>query len=142
MICLEIILTFQYPALWQKKLYEIKDKKKNNELVKAIKDKRIDLENEIKKMSEDEMRIEEPDKMLWVVQKNFDFNEEIQKQQGLWLKRVTPSQIRSILPISLAQLKAGNKSEKLKNEIRQLLYSLCRSRKLTKNTYENLVDII
>ena len=64
MICLEIILTFQYPALWQKKLCEIKDKKKNNELVKAIKDKRIDLENEIKKMSEDEMRIEEPDKML------------------------------------------------------------------------------
>ena len=142
MICLEIILTFQYPALWQKKLYEIKDKKKNNELVKAIKDKRIDLENEIKKMSEDEMRIEEPDKMLWVVQKNFDFNEETQKQQGLWLKRVTPSQILSTLPISLAQLKAGNKSEKLKNEIRQLLYSLCRSRKLTKNTYENLVDII
>ena len=40
----------------------------------------------------------------------------------------------SRLPISLAQLKAGNNSEKLKNEIRQLLHSLYRSKKLTKNT--------
>ena len=38
----------------------------------------------------------------------------------------------SRLPISLAQLKAGNNSEKLKNEIKQLLYSLYRSEKLTK----------
>ena len=38
----------------------------------------------------------------------------------------------SRLPISLAQLNAGNNSEKLKNEIRQLLYSLYRSKKLTK----------
>ena len=46
------------------------------------------------------------------------------------------------LPISLAQLKAGNNSEKLKNEIRQILYSLYRSIKLTKNVYKSLVDII
>ena len=48
----------------------------------------------------------------------------------------------SRLPISLAQLKAGNNSEKLKNEIRQLLYSLYISKKLTKNVYKNLVDIV
>ena len=48
----------------------------------------------------------------------------------------------SRLPISLAQLKAGNNSEKLKNEIRQLLYSLYRSKKLTKNVDKSLVDII
>ena len=46
------------------------------------------------------------------------------------------------LPISLAQLNSGNNSEKLKNEIRQLLYSLYRSKKLTKNIYQSLVDII
>ena len=46
------------------------------------------------------------------------------------------------LPISLAQLKIGNNSEKLKNEIRKLLYSLYRSKKLTKNIYKRLVDII
>ena len=38
----------------------------------------------------------------------------------------------SRLPITLGQLKAGNNSKKFKNEIRQILYSLCRSKKLTK----------
>ena len=46
------------------------------------------------------------------------------------------------LPISLAQLKAGNNSEKLKNEIRQPLYSLYRSKKLTKQIYKSLINII
>ena len=51
-------------------------------------------------------------------------------QQGQGLKILTPSQMLSRLPISLTQLKAGNNSEKLKNEIRQLLYSLYRSKNL------------
>ena len=46
------------------------------------------------------------------------------------------------LPITLAQLKVGNNSEKLKNEIRQFLYSLYRSKKLAKQLYESLIDII
>ena len=58
------------------------------------------------------------------------------------LKILTPNQMLSRLPISLAQLKAGNNSEKLKNEIRQLLYSLYRSKKLTKQLYKSLIDII
>ena len=45
----------------------------------------------------------------------------------------------SRLPISLAQLEAGNNSEKLKNEIRQLLYSLYRSENVTKQVYNNLM---
>ena len=44
------------------------------------------------------------------------------------------------LPITLAQLKVGNNPEKLKNEIRQLLYSLYRSKKLTKTIYNNLIN--
>ena len=44
--------------------------------------------------------------------------------------------------ITLAQLKAENNSVKLKNEIRQLLYSLQRSKKLTKQLYKSLIDII
>ena len=63
-------------------------------------------------------------------------------QQGQGLKILTPDQMLSRLPITLAQLKAGNNSEKLKNEIRQLLYSLYRSKKLTKQLYKSLVDII
>ena len=46
----------------------------------------------------------------------------------------------SRLPITLAQLKAGNNSEKLKNEIRQLLNSLYRSKKFTKTIYHNLIN--
>ena len=48
----------------------------------------------------------------------------------------------SRLPIALAQLKAGNNSEKPKNEIRQLLCSLYISKKLTKKLYKSLIDII
>ena len=62
--------------------------------------------------------------------------------EGKGLKILTPNQMLSRLPITLAQLKAGNNSEKLKNEIRQLLYSLYRSKKLTKNVYNNLINFI
>ena len=56
---------------------------------------------------------------------------ERRNQQGQGLKILTPDQMLSRLPITLAQLKAGNNSEKLKNEIRQLLYSLYRSKKMS-----------
>ena len=82
------------------------------------------------------------DKVLKIVEKIVIFNRENRKQQGLGLKILTPNQILRRLPISLAQLKAGNNSEKLKNEIRQLLYSLYRSKQLTKQLYKSLVDII
>ena len=48
----------------------------------------------------------------------------------------------SRLPITLAQLKAGNNSQKLINQIRQLLYSLYRSKKLTKTIDNNLISIL
>ena len=50
-------------------------------------------------------------------------------EEGQGLKNLTLNQMLSRLPITFAQLKAGNNSEKLKNEIRQLLYSLHRSKK-------------
>ena len=68
-------------------------------------------------------------KILNIVNEILKFNEQIRWGQGL--KILTPSQTLSRLPISLAQLKARNNAEKLKSEIR-LLYSLCRSKKLTK----------
>ena len=63
-------------------------------------------------------------------------------QQGQGLKMLTPDQMLSRLPITLAQLNAGNNSEKLTDEIRKLLHSLYRSKKLTKQLYKSLVDII
>ena len=78
--------------------------------------------------------------MLEIVEVILYFNQLTQSGKGL--KILTRNQILRRLPISLAQLNAGNNSEKLKNEIRQLLYSLYRSKKLTKNVYKSLVDII
>ena len=67
---------------------------------------------------------------------------ERRNQQGKGLKLLTPDQMFSRLPITLAQLKAGNNSQKLINEIRQLLYSLYRSKKLTKTIYNHLINAI
>ena len=91
-------------------------------------------------MSKEEKEIEKPNKIVDIVEKILEFNEKNQPGQGV--KILTPNQMLSRLPITLAQLKAGNNSEKLKNEIRQLLHSLYRSKKLTKNIYKSLVDII
>ena len=74
-----------------------------------------------------------------IVEEILEFSKKIQSGGGL--KIWTPDQMLHRLPITLAQLKAGNNSEKLKNEIRQLLYSLYRSRKLTKQLYKSLIDI-
>ena len=60
---------------------------------------------------------EKPDEILKIAEEILEFNK--QKQSGQGLKILTPNQMLSRLPINLAQLKAGNKSEKLKNEIRQ-----------------------
>ena len=120
------------------KKYETKNKN-NNELLGLIKARWSNLKDKIENMSEDGKKA---DKILKIVKEILDFNKEIQNQWGSGLKILTPNQMLSRLPISLAQLKAGNNSEKLKNEIRQLLYSLYRSKKLTKQLYKSLVDII
>ena len=60
--------------------------------------------------------------------------EQRRKKKGQGLKILTPDQMLSRLQISLAQLKAGNNSEKLKNEIRQLLRSLYRSKRFPKQS--------
>ena len=67
---------------------------------------------------------------------------ERRNQQWQGLKTLTPDQMISRLPIILAQLKAGNNSQNLINEIRQLLYSLYRSKKLTKTIYNHLINAI
>ena len=95
-----------------------------------------DLKEEIEEMSEEERKIEKPDKTVKFVDDLLKLNK--QNQEGKGLK--TPNQMLSRLP--LAQLKAGNNSEKLKNEIRQLLYSLYRSKNMTKQVYNNLINHI
>ena len=76
----------------------------------------------------------EENKILEFVEMILEFN---RKQQGKGLKTLTPNQMLSRLPISLAQLKAGNNSEKLKNEIRQL-FILCTDQKNLQNNSKNI----
>ena len=63
-------------------------------------------------------------------------------KSGKGLKILTPQQMFTRLQILLAQIKAGNNSQKLKNEIRQLLYSLYRSKQISKTIYKNLIATI
>ena len=55
------------------------------------------------------------------------------------LKILTPKQMLQRLPIALAQVKAGNNSENLLNEIREIIYSLYQSKEITKKVYNNLM---
>ena len=99
-----------------------------------------DLKKETEEMSKEERENEKPDKIVEIVEEILEFNKQI--QQGKDLKILTPNQILSRLPISLAQIKAGNNSGNLKNEIRQLLYLLYRSKNMTKQVYNNLIKYI
>ena len=58
------------------------------------------------------------------------------------LKILTHKQTLQILPIDLAQVKAGNNSESLLNEIRQIVYSLYQSKQITKKVYNNIIKSI
>ena len=123
-----------------KDLYRINDKKKNNDSVNLIKSGLSDLKNEIENMDDEEKEIEKPNEIVNIVEEILEFNK--QKPEGKGLKLLTPDQMLSRLPSTLAQLKAGNNFEKLKNEIRQILYSLYQSKNLTKKIYNHLINAI
>ena len=64
------------------------------------------------------------------------------EQEGTGLKVLTSNQMLKRLPIALAQIKAGNNSESLLNEIRQIVYYLYRPKKVTKMLYNNIINSI
>ena len=117
------------------------DTEKNNKLVNLINRGLKDLKEEIKKMSEVKIKNENPELIVEIVEEILKFNKQNQ-QKGQGIKILTPNQMLNRLPIALAQLQAGNNSNKLKNEIRQLLYSLYRSKNMTEQIYKSLVGII
>ena len=61
---------------------------------------------------------------------------------GTGLEMLTPKQMLQRLPRTLAQIKAGNNSQSLLNEIRQIVYSLHLSKEITKKVYNNLIKSI
>ena len=132
---------FQFQKLsdMKEELFKIQNAHKNKELVQEIQSGLINLNKKIKKMSKDEIRNEKPYEIVDAVAEILEFNR--QNQEGQGLKTLTAEQMLSRLPISLAQLKAGNNSEKLKNEIRSYCI-LCTDEKLSKTIYEHLINAI
>ena len=68
-----------------------------------------------------------------------NYNAKQNETKGKGLKILTPKQMLQRLPMALAQVKAGNNSENLLNEIRQIIYSLYQSKEITKKVYNNLI---
>ena len=62
--------------------------------------------------------------------------------KGTEVKILIPKQMLQRLPIALAQVKAGNNSESLLNEIRQIVYSFYQSKQITKKVYNNIIKSI
>ena len=62
--------------------------------------------------------------------------------QGTRLKILTPRQMLQKSPTALAQIKAGNNSGSLLNEIRQIVYSFYQSKEINKEVYNNIIKSI
>ena len=95
----------------------------NKDQVYLIKKALTKIKNIVKNVPKDRrFKIEENEKIIDIVQRILKLNNK--NQLGAGLKILTPDQMLSRLPVTLAQLKAGNNSQKLTNEIRWLLYFL------------------
>ena len=118
-----------------KNLNATTDIEENKIKVNKIKSNLADLVMKIKNNpTNNTKKIRNRNTMVEIVELILKFNQLEQEGSSLKTKQ-TPKQMLSRLLISLAQLKAGNNSEKIKNEIRQGLYSLYRSKKLIKKKY-------
>ena len=127
------------PSDIYKKLREAEGER-NEDKVYSIKEMLNKMKEAIKNVPKDKVsRVGKNKKIIDIVERILELNSK--NQSGLGLKILTPNQMLSRLPINLAQLNVGNNSKKL-NEIRQLLYSLYRPKKLTKQFYKSLIDII
>ena len=73
------------------------------------------------------------------IQKSLGFNKQ---QKGKGIKILASKEMLQRLPIALAQVKFGNTSENLLNEMRQILYSLYRAKEITKKEYSNIMDSV
>ena len=88
MVCLKNILVLQHLLFWQKKLYDTRNKDKNNVLENVIKCWLRYLNKEITNMSEEEKKIEKPDKILKIVREILDFNKKNSKPNRRWLQNI------------------------------------------------------
>ena len=78
-------------------------------------------------------------KSCWKLTKQDQTKHDETEQEAAGLKILTPKQMLQRFPIVLAQVKAGNNSEDLLNEIRQIVYSSYQSKEITKKVYNNII---
>ena len=127
----------QYPSFLVRDLYQDK-KNKNGIIVRYLNESLIDLRNSIN--SKEIPENQNPKKLL-------DFNKQ-QKCKGnplrlaTRIKILTPKQMLQRLPVALVQVKAGNTSENLLNEIRKIIYSLYRAKEITEKVYNDIINSI
>ena len=102
---------YSNPEIMFKKLRDASDEKNKN-MVESIKKKLTKMKNIVKNVPKDEVsRVAENEKVIDIIENILELNIEKQSEKGL--KIITSNQILSRLPIILAQLKAGNNSEKI-----------------------------
>ena len=119
---------------------------KNSKIVNQTIDSINELKNAVNKKEIPEN--ENPNKIIDIVEKILEFklkdffNNINNQQKGAELKILTHKQMLQRLPIVLAQVKGGNNSENLLNEIRQIVYSLYQSKEITKKVCNNIIKSI
>ena len=132
----EYFTIYQSPSDMYKKLRKTEGKN-NEDQVYLIKEVLNEMKKTIENVAKNKtFKIEENEKITNIAEHILYFNQLYQSGRGL--KILAPKQKISRLSITLVQLKAANNSEKRKNEIRQLSYSLYRSQILTKQLYKSL----
>ena len=129
---------FQYrnPSCLIKDLIK-SNQSKNKQIVKQTINSINELRNSI--IKKEIPKNENPNKIINIVEKIPEFNNQ---QKGTRLKILTPKQMLQRLPIAPAQVKAGNNSGNLSNEIRQIVYSLYQSKEITKSICNNIIKSI
>ena len=102
-------------------------------------DKQLYTIKNIKNFYDSRQKIIDLFNSYWKIRSESLYNAKQNETKGKGLKILTPKQMLQRLPIALAQVKAGNNSENLLNEIRQIIYSLYQSKEITKKVYNNLM---
>ena len=132
----KILEGYQDPSFLEKDLLKV-IQAKNEHMINPVNDSLIGLRNAVNKKEIPEN--EDLDKVINILEKILYF---YKQQKCKRLKILNRKQLLQRLPIILVQVKAGNTSKNLLNEICQIIYSLYLAKQITKNVYNNVMNLI
>ena len=132
----KILEGYQDPPFLEKDLLKV-TQAKNEHMINPVNDSLIGLRNAVNKKEIPEN--EDLDKVINILEKILYF---YKQQKCKRLKILSRKQLLQRLPIVLVQVKAGNTSKNLLNEIFQIIYSLYLAKQITKNVYNNVMNLI